>query len=206
MNGHDRRSRRITEKTKKAALELFKKYGAHKVSMDEIAARADVSKATIYKYFHSKEDLHREVVNLFLDELFADAEKILESDRNFLEKLNLAIGSNMNAFNVADVQTLFNPANTLETEEGIRETFEKRKRDLIYRFFEQGKQEGYIDESLPVELIYLYQEVFQAGFEAKSDSIKITLTSPESLKQLLDLYFFGFIKKKETPISNPLKS
>jgi AcrR family transcriptional regulator len=46
---------KIKESIKKAAKELFRKYGYHKTSVNEIAKKARIAKATIYKYFESKE-------------------------------------------------------------------------------------------------------------------------------------------------------
>ena len=46
---------KIRESIKKAARELFRKYGYHKTSVNEIAKKAKLAKATIYKYFDSKE-------------------------------------------------------------------------------------------------------------------------------------------------------
>ncbi len=46
---------KIKESIKKAAQDLFRKYGYHKTSVNEIARRAKIAKATIYKYFESKE-------------------------------------------------------------------------------------------------------------------------------------------------------
>jgi AcrR family transcriptional regulator len=48
---------KIKETIKKAARELFRKYGYHKTSVNEIARKAKLAKATIYKYFESKEML-----------------------------------------------------------------------------------------------------------------------------------------------------
>ena len=53
------------------ARELFHKFGFKKVSMDEIAREAGVTKKTIYRYFDSKEALLRELkeeLNYDLDE------------------------------------------------------------------------------------------------------------------------------------------
>lgn len=46
---------KIKETIKIAAKELFRKYGYHKTSVNEIAKKAKIAKATIYKYFDSKE-------------------------------------------------------------------------------------------------------------------------------------------------------
>lgn len=46
---------KTTDIIKRAARDLFKKYGYHKTSVSEIAKKAKIAKATIYKYFDSKE-------------------------------------------------------------------------------------------------------------------------------------------------------
>lgn len=46
---------KIRESIKLASQELFRKFGYHKTSVNEIARRAKIAKATIYKYFDSKE-------------------------------------------------------------------------------------------------------------------------------------------------------
>lgn len=46
---------KVYEYIKLSARELFRRYGYHKTSVNEIAKRARIAKATIYKYFDSKE-------------------------------------------------------------------------------------------------------------------------------------------------------
>jgi len=48
---------RVSESIKTAARDLFRRYGYHKTSVVEIAKKAKIAKATIYKYFESKEIL-----------------------------------------------------------------------------------------------------------------------------------------------------
>ncbi|MFD2873547.1 TetR/AcrR family transcriptional regulator [Mucilaginibacter ximonensis] len=48
---------KIKESIKRAAQDLFRKFGYHKTSVNEIAKRAKIAKATIYKYFESKEHI-----------------------------------------------------------------------------------------------------------------------------------------------------
>lgn len=46
---------KIKESIKKASRDLFRQYGYNKTSVNEIARKAKIAKATIYKYFDSKE-------------------------------------------------------------------------------------------------------------------------------------------------------
>ena len=56
-----------------SARELFHQFGFKKVSMDEIAQKAGVTKKTIYMYFDSKEDL----LKYFIQEEIQNMEKIV---------------------------------------------------------------------------------------------------------------------------------
>jgi AcrR family transcriptional regulator len=46
---------KIKESIKRSARDLFRRYGYNKTSVNEIAKKAKIAKATIYKYFDSKE-------------------------------------------------------------------------------------------------------------------------------------------------------
>jgi AcrR family transcriptional regulator len=68
---------KIKESIKRAAQDLFRKYGYHKTSVNEIARRAKIAKATIYKYFDSKEDvLH----SLLMDYIRVSVDELIHSD------------------------------------------------------------------------------------------------------------------------------
>ena len=197
MNGHEKRRQRMIDRIKKTALELFSTRGVDQVSMDEVAARAEVSKVTIYKYFHSKEDLHREVFKLYFDEILAATEKVLDSDLDFLGKLKLTLGARTIFPNVTDNQTFFELLEKeVEGEALDRGSPRNRIRKIMTRFFEQGKREGYIEENLSFEMLYLYYEIVQAGARAKSTAFSAVLADPQALEQLMDLYYYGFIRKK----------
>ena len=64
---------KIKDSIKRAAQDLFRKFGYHKTSVNEIAKKAKIAKATIYKYFENKEDvLHSllmDYIKVSVDEL-----------------------------------------------------------------------------------------------------------------------------------------
>ncbi len=67
---------KIKESIKRAAQDLFRKFGYHKTSVNEIARRAKIAKATIYKYFESKEDvLH----SLLMDYIRVSVDDLIHS-------------------------------------------------------------------------------------------------------------------------------
>ena len=78
---HDPKWRRLPEERPRqillAAIEVFGENGIAGAKLEEIAARAGVSKGTIYLYFPSKEDLFREVVRQLLVPAIAAVEREL---------------------------------------------------------------------------------------------------------------------------------
>ena len=193
MNGHDKRRQQNSERIKRTALELFKADGVEQISMDRIAEKADVSKVTIYKYFQSKEELFRQVINLYIDEILAETEERLASDGDIVEKLKILMLAQANAPQLADseaLSVLLDPGDP--TQPGLK----SRIRDLMYRIYEEGKQEGHIEESLSFDLLNLYTEIFTAGFQAKSKDIATVLVDPQMFEQLQRLFFFGFVRKE----------
>ena len=63
---------KVKESIKKAARELFRRYGYKKTSVNEIARRAKIAKATIYKYFDSKELVLHAILMDYIRESVAD--------------------------------------------------------------------------------------------------------------------------------------
>src|SRR5690606_4295220 len=75
---------KIKATIKKAARELFRRYGYKKTSVNDIAKRAKLAKATIYKYFESKEMVLHAILMDYIresvDELLAKYNKQADLD------------------------------------------------------------------------------------------------------------------------------
>ncbi len=63
-----------------AALELFVERGFATTRLEDVAARAGVSKGTLYLYFESKEDLFKAVVRSNIIPVIAQAEQLIDRD------------------------------------------------------------------------------------------------------------------------------
>lgn len=59
----------------KAAMEMFRRHGFKRTSVDLIAEEAGVAKPTIYAHFQDKEALFSAVCQLFVDQMTAEAQK-----------------------------------------------------------------------------------------------------------------------------------
>ncbi|MGD8400264.1 MAG: TetR/AcrR family transcriptional regulator [Bacillota bacterium] len=198
MNGHERRALKKETQIKQSALELFNKYGVLRVSIDEIAAYANVSKVTIYKYFHSKDGLHRAVVQMIFDETIAALQQILNSDRPFLEKLNRLITAKEHSRQYLRGDFLGELIkNDRYLEDSFAKDYQNKVKNLVFTFLDQGKIEGYIDNSMSNETIYLYMEIFKAGMKEKRAVLQTALLDNQVFEKLVKLFFFGFITPKK---------
>jgi AcrR family transcriptional regulator len=88
---NDPRWRRLPEERPQqildAALKVFAAHGIAEARLEEIAARAGVSKGTIYLYFPSKEELFREVVRQKVVPLIANADARITSEGSAQDQL-----------------------------------------------------------------------------------------------------------------------
>ena len=74
-----------------SARKLFTKYGYKKVSMDEIAREANVSKKTVYAYFKDKEELLKYFIFEELDKMRVAVTNIENKKLPFLEMVHETI-------------------------------------------------------------------------------------------------------------------
>lgn len=70
-----------------AAENVFAKKGYASATMDDIAEAAQFSKATLYRYFNSKQEMFMEIILSIFDEVYKNSIKIKERDRDSSEKL-----------------------------------------------------------------------------------------------------------------------
>ena len=71
-----------------SARELFIKYSFEKVSMDEIAKKAGVTKKTIYYYFRDKQELFQYFISEELEKMHKKFEATEKKKETFLEKVS----------------------------------------------------------------------------------------------------------------------
>ncbi|MEA4847845.1 MAG: helix-turn-helix domain-containing protein, partial [Clostridiaceae bacterium] len=88
----EKKLNRLMEKSE----ELFWKYGYGPVTVDQIADEAGISKMTIYKYFHSKEDLFIEVLKKSIEFHVNRVMEVIAEKNHAIEKIELLYNYSMN--------------------------------------------------------------------------------------------------------------
>jgi TetR/AcrR family transcriptional regulator, transcriptional repressor for nem operon len=72
-SGEKRKGERTRDGLKLAAIEALDRTGYHKLTVADICKRAGASHAAFYLYFKDKNDITRQVLTEFMDEVFAQA-------------------------------------------------------------------------------------------------------------------------------------
>jgi len=195
MNKRQQRTRAKRETILRVARSLFMARGMPNVSVDEIAAQADVSKVTLYKYFGSKDELLTEVVNQFMQETLVSVTDVFHSDMDYLDKLKFAVRLQGSLSQLVSYNYVFEVWEKRGDIAASMETTMQQVRALMRAILDEGKRLGYIDPALSFELLNLYAEIFREGMKAKSIDLESTLADKDAVETLMNLYFFGIIRR-----------
>lgn len=194
MDGFQRRREQKKTKILKASLDLFMSNGVQKVSISEIAKKANVSQVTIYNYFESKHNLVHETILYYIDKAWEEAEQVLDSDAPFPEKIEQLLFNKTEAAN--NINEDFYMYFMKEYTSGvnlIEEFYQKRAIPRLIQLFNEGKEAGYVDPTLSNEAILFYIHIIQNSMQQEEIYKNILPYTEEIMKML----FYGIAGKKE---------
>ena len=161
-----------------AARQLFYKYGFKKVSMDEIAREAGVTKRTIYMYFSSKEEL----LKYFIEEELKNMKQIVEEiekrkDLEFFESVNLGIYKLLKYKKEKDFLNIIAKEVEILKNEIILENLElidKQIKEYIKEKLELAKSKGFIDyEDADITTFLIYKMYIALMFDWDNGKEKV---------------------------------
>ena len=126
------------------ALEVFKSKGFDGATMDEIAQKSDFGKATLYYYFHSKEEVFAAILEDGWQKLWASLELVIagnDSPRQTFINVLLKIAEN--ARNRPGLyEFLFNAPKVITFEEQPWKRYQERMYGTIQGLLEDGVKAG----------------------------------------------------------------
>ena len=192
MDGFERRKEQKKESIRRAAIELFQNHGFKKVSISDIAGRADVSQVTIYNHFGSKEELIRDVLQWYSMMLLARYKSIMESDRPYLEKLEEIVFDKsevVSQFQGELIQTWMQ--NDTNMQEFMNNLYANHVMPIARNFFNEGLQQGHIDGKFSLETIMVYFEIIRQGIFNTPEISERAQSNPGLMKELIRLVTYG---------------
>ena len=179
MDGFERRKEQSKEDIRRAAEELFSRFGADKVSVNDIARKAGVSQATIYNNFGSKDELVHDYRKSIVNGIASRFREILVWKKSFIEKFE---GLLQSWIDVADRYKI-----EMENPDSISQEIENSLREFI----KEGKEQGSLRTDLSEDAITTYVKFFQQGI-ANNPGIRDKMKQGGKYSQdLFSLFMYG---------------
>lgn len=182
-----------------ASKKLISKYGFKKVSMDEIAREAKVTKKTVYSYFPSKEELLKRLIKEELKIMKKELEYFEKETGDFFESIHRGIFELLkfrrknNLFKI-----LFQEAEVLRNSQ-LKENLNIIEEDIknyIKERLEEAKDKGYIEVANVNVMAFLIYKMYIALMIEWNDSYK-QLKEEEIADNILQILRNGIERKED---------
>jgi len=138
------------------AFELFEKSGYEAVTMEQIAARADVAKATLYSYFPVKEALVAHRLRDEIAEGMAALADRLGAHRSFVSRMRFLLRESAawhaeRRVYLPHYLRYLNSIAAYAADDARKETGSRLTWDIMAAMFHAGQQSGEVATKLPAE-------------------------------------------------------
>lgn len=157
------------EQILEAARQLFKVYGFKKVSMDEIAKKAGVTKRTVYKYFSSKQELLKYFINEELVNMKKIIEEVEKNNNDFFEGVHEAVYKLLQYKHKRKfLKVIVEEAEMLKDEKVIKElaVIDEQIQNYIKEKLEYAMKEKYIEvDNVEISAFLIYKMYIALMFD-----------------------------------------
>jgi AcrR family transcriptional regulator len=180
-----------------SAKEVFAEWGYQRATLEEIAQRAGMSKATIYIYYKNKDDLFLHVVEELYDAVTSTTAQEAETSKPPMEKLAGIVRSKMEFFErERDFFRIYlNEKHGLEV--APKDPHKRTLRDMylqgvqtLAKVLQEGIDAGQIRAMDSRRLAFFLQEMMSTLLVQRIQG-KAKTTVEEDVEQLLDLFLNG---------------
>lgn len=180
------RQSRKREQIIRTAESLFSRFGAKRVTVEEICREAGVSKMTFYKYFPNKVELVRRIRDNWIEEGFAKFDEIDAMDLPFPEKINLLTRWKVEFFSRINAEFI---RELIAMDEVVEHAKHRYLNNIT-----KAQKKGEIRSDIKPELLWMVTEkLFELTKEGKWKSVFSDYTQYQ--EQLRNLIFFGLLTR-----------
>lgn len=142
------------------AATMFAERGLRATTVRDIADRAGILSGSLYHHFASKEEMVDEVLQDFLDWLFARYQHIIDTEPNPLERLKGLFMASFDAIEHRHAQVVIyqDEAKRLlpQPRFSYLEDLNRQQRQMWVDVLQQGIKEGHFRPDLDVDLVYRF--------------------------------------------------
>ena len=175
---------------------IFYEHGLHSFSMDDICEKLSVSKATLYNYFATKEEMVAAILELVLEEIGGFELVMLDKNRTFLDRyftsvqiLTRALTGISNKF-LEDLQTYYPSLWEMV------KNFKDYAATILEQFYDEGKGVDVLNKYSTNILVLSDRLFFDALIEPKI-LIDNNLTIESAFHEYFKLKCFGMLNLEQ---------
>lgn len=144
------------EKILNTTINLFIREGVKKITMDDIAQNANVSKVTIYKYFVDKDTLYLEVGKHIFSRYAIELNTIVASNEILTKKLYDYLGAVSDFINNGQYDLCVELAKYNQDVETEYRLYLQAYRNSMFALIDDGMKDGLFKSNLEKDMIYHY--------------------------------------------------
>ena len=188
------------DKLIEVARQLFARKGVENTTMNDISQASEKGRRTLYTYFKSKKEIYQAVTKSELDIILISLSEVvkkeLPADRKLLEFIEVRLKT------VKDV--VFRNG-TLRADffrdiwrvENVRKKFDIKEIEFVEKILADGVREGIFQ----IENTYATAEVLHYAFKGmevpyiRGTIADLTSENEKKIKSIIDLMFYGILKK-----------
>ncbi len=191
------------------AQKLFYENGYENVTLNEVAKKADYTKATLYSYIKSKEDLYMEVYCVGLQQRYEYLKKEMAKEKTGFAKVEM-FGKAYYEFYKNNPQILYHqqymdyrPINPEKIDHNLMERFQEINVDGFMIVVEAIK-EGIADKTIKEDLDpnYLYSQIIYALRAVASAAVyrRKSVLEEENTQEINKKWYYSFLDLLMTAI------
>mgnify|MGYP005795758209 CR=1 FL=1 len=168
---------------------LFLEKGYPLISMDDVAQRADVTKATVYYHYKTKDDLFTDAVVKLMERITGGINKIFSTDEPFKVQLHKLGVAHLRATSGMDVNLFMKEArHSLSAE---HEAQLKEAEDKMYQAIEDRIQQSIDENEIPPCNTHLAALLFMSMLLTGKNHEKSFNSLDDLVEQTIEFFWNG---------------
>lgn len=179
----------------KTARDQFYSHGFTRVTVDQIATSLGISKKTVYKFFSSKDELVREVVDATVSEAETNCTQIINDESlGFQEKLQ-----KMTTHAALHISKMGRPLiedlerNAPEIWKEISDFRSRRIKADFKKLLDEGVKEGMVRTDIDQQLILLIYDSVIANVISPEVLMQVPFTASQVYDTIVKIFFDGIL-------------
>lgn len=185
-----------SEKIIAVAIKMFLEFGFQKVSVDEIASEAGMTKATVYYYFGSKSELFKEALVKLMQRVKTRIEHLLSKEDSLYNRLFEVTKGHLIATTTIDLEGFIRESKVTLSESQV-EAMKQAEEDLyqaIEKSFSEAMAEGEIPKVDARFAAHAYVSLVKVGNYRDKEDQSLFESVDEASEKILSLLWNGLFK------------